>query len=908
MLLDAAINVFVKPSTTGRGYVLRTDDEAESLGTLHFDREQHDPNKLTTLDPYEYGLNDPDLSRIGPHRQVNLYLPNDPVACLDWERLSPGNVVRRIRGVPGTWAEPVHAPLRVGVLSTQRHRPSLEAAELVKEFLPPEGVELEWLDALDWPALRRALEGGRFDVVHLMLDAALKKDMPCVLIGGTSVSLRDVVHAIATRSTRFAILDDDAEDRTESMAPLRWGAQSLPPSSHTSLLLRSGGSPSGTEAAVGEVYRGLFRDETLTVAAPALANGTESIIGSSDREPGLELAQATELADRRIFQLAADIKRYDPDASIATNVQTAVMEPKTCYGELLLKEDTGEALKTALREIESQHAHEADASDKRYPVVSFYHPGGVAVLPSETLWKKDTLELHFWLDVVPGGILSRSMPAPSIVSRLPYPLDFDVLVWSEHVRFTRDSAPLRLHATGPTEHAVFPVEALPDAPGRAIVFLFMMYDTALVGAFRIDVAVNTQPPFGEDAQTLEYAYLSNEWFNFEEAPGTSALTIFVDKRPEGLSIFGLAPKQRPWYALSVTESDLYAQDKGFYRALQLLAHEAEAAERNDTSFTIAAHGTKLAQLGREMFGLLFYQAITTDLIKFHENCVEPLPDGSALTIALSKNCEAVTVPWGLLYDMPPPVDYFDASTLRGFWGYRFNLTVRPHVARSGSASAMLPVRMGSAWLIHTETKRLAEALQPMVDANQLRIEPMQVVDHALPDLATGNYDLIQFYCHGYTKIPNLFSPEETNRLRETYQRDATQEDRPFLMVSASAMDSLIEMAGGTVTLTELAYGLKDELRKAPIILLSMCGSAQFTSSGTGFVPLFLRRGARAVIGTEGPTLWTLAREMDTEIIRRLLAGQTIGRAFYETRREFARTHALALIYTLYGDAEAKLVA
>jgi len=98
------------------------------------------------------------------------------------------------------------------------------------------------------------------------------------------------------------------------------------------------------------------------------------------------------------------------------------------------------------------------------------------------------------------------------------------------------------------------------------------------------------------------------------------------------------------------------------------------------------------------------------------------------------------------------------------------------------------------------------------------------------------------------------------------------------------------------------------LPAAPIILLSMCGSAQFTSSGTGFVPLFLYRGARAVIGTEGPSLWALSREMDTRIITALLEGQSIGTAFYNIRKELAKQHVLALTYTLYGDGDAKLVA
>lgn len=115
------------------------------------------------------------------------------------------------------------------------------------------------------------------------------------------------------------------------------------------------------------------------------------------------------------------------------------------------------------------------------------------------------------------------------------------------------------------------------------------------------------------------------------------------------------------------------------------------------------------------------------------------------------------------------------------------------------------------------------------------------------------------------------------------------------------------LKGGAVTLPVLNVELK-KLPGQPIVLLSMCESAQVTCAGAGFVTLFLDRGARSVVGTEGPTLWSLGREMDVEIIRRLLAGQSIGQAFSETRRALVKENVLALIYSLFGDAEAKLTA
>ena len=47
--------------------------------------------------------------------------------------------------------------------------------------------------------------------------------------------------------------------------------------------------------------------------------------------------------------------------------------------------------------------------------------------------------------------------------------------------------------------------------------------------------------------------------------------------------------------------------------------------------------------------------------------------------------------------------------------------------------------------------------------------------------------------------------------------------------------------------------------------------------------------------------------MDTLIIQSLMKGAGIGEAFFQARRELAQSNMLALIYTLYGDRDARLV-
>ena len=310
-----------------------------------------------------------------------------------------------------------------------------------------------------------------------------------------------------------------------------------------------------------------------------------------------------------------------------------------------------------------------------------------------------------------------------------------------------------------------------------------------------------------------------------------------------------------------------------------------------------------------MFGEIFLQSESEATNVFTNQYLRNLPEGASLTIATGHEAQSLYIPWGLLYDHQPPFDYFDTPQLQGFLGYRYNLVVRPSVPQDGFVPKKeLPVRMGVAWLEHEETVPLRDFFRPYEEAHKLVIEPIQAEQHSLPSLAEKEFDLVEFFCHGYTKLGGVFTTDEAKQLIESYAKSYPS-DKPdeLLMAIDEGCDSLLDLKGGFVTLTSLADSLNKRMPARPLILLSMCESAQVSASGTGFVPLFLRRGARAVIGTEGPTLWSLSREMDTKIIARLLDGATISRAFYETRKELAKTSVLALIYTLYGDAGAKLV-
>jgi hypothetical protein len=90
--------------------------------------------------------------------------------------------------------------------------------------------------------------------------------------------------------------------------------------------------------------------------------------------------------------------------------------------------------------------------------------------------------------------------------------------------------------------------------------------------------------------------------------------------------------------------------------------------------------------------------------------------------------------------------------------------------------------------------------------------------------------------------------------------------------------------------------------------LNMCESAQVLPSlSGGFIPFFLQRGARSVIGTECPMTSTFADPFAREFFYRFLRGGTVGHILWELRRKYLEEgNPLGFAYTLYGNAGTKL--
>jgi hypothetical protein len=889
---------------------------------------------------------------------VEVRLPHGPVAALNWEHAAPRvSVIRRPHNEPDYLVGHVVTPLRMGVCSlTEATAAAAVSAESVEQLLRGQGSShLIETFVIPTPAsfgeYLRELEAGKFQGIHILLRTETGPPGRHVRVGRETVALETFISETAHVNAHFVILHDTNPKPVAGISALRWDSQTLPANSGTAfILLAAPKRGRHTNAFLENTYRQVFRDTPLVeIIAPRRAAASQAVYAGAVANPGvvkaLDMGVTSSALENRLRYLQEQrdaLASLYPEQDIYQLVRADQQEARQRNPDLdilrRLQEQVEEG-ETEVAPVLEDVIKKADRDKPRYPAALFYLAGTNG--QEDPIPKISTisppppglrLELHFWIDVVEGGIdYKGNIRPPEFVKRESslYPMTLLAEAWSEDFIITERRRTLVLPEAGSTnEHARFPLtlpqaQEIPRSGKRGEIFIFLQYPTPggrseLVAVFRIEALITRSPEEGESAQILEHSYLATDWFRFKDALAGSALTIFLARRAGRLQVFTLNSTDAPWGQLGATEESAYQVTREIYRYIHRLSLEAAAkkGQRQNLSFRGNAEG--LAQLGYRLFSTILFSPQTDPAVRrFYEGLLASLPEHSEVTIALNKEASNFIIPWGLMYDRDPPpllptssvFGSLDRAEPYGFWGVRYNLSVKPFSSYDRAAYAgHTPARMGAAWHTHTETSKLESEVEQLEEEGSLIVERIKASNEMLPSLLTEDFDLIQFFCHGYTSLPDK---EVDPELIEGYKRfteashDEAAEEVLMIMNSPPTKPSFMLLDGGAVPLPKLSVNLK-ELPGRPLVLLSMCESAQVTCAGAGFVTLFLDRGARSVIGTEGPTLWSLGREMDVQIIRRLLAGQSIGQAFSETRRGLVESNVLALIYSLFGDAGAKL--
>ena len=159
---------------------------------------------------------------------------------------------------------------------------------------------------------------------------------------------------------------------------------------------------------------------------------------------------------------------------------------------------------------------------------------------------------------------------------------------------------------------------------------------------------------------------------------------------------------------------------------------------------------------------------------------------------------------------------------------------------------------------------------------------------ALEDTTDSLEQIMYFYCHAVS-------------------RSLLEESGP----KGPEASELIFSGKRVLTLSQLTAdaGYDESLPGQPLVFINACQSAELSPLFyEGFVPYFINKGARGVIGTECDTPALFADEWARRFFERLIAGKPLGEIALELRREFFFKHhnILGLLYSLYVDADTRL--
>jgi len=147
--------------------------------------------------------------------------------------------------------------------------------------------------------------------------------------------------------------------------------------------------------------------------------------------------------------------------------------------------------------------------------------------------------------------------------------------------------------------------------------------------------------------------------------------------------------------------------------------------------------------------------------------------------------------------------------------------------------------------------------------------------------------------------------------------DATDDQILYFYCHAEA-SGIADPGASSLVLSDAAITLADLdldaptstlLRGKPLVFINACESAELSPAFyDGFVPYFMAKGARGVVGTQCKTPALFAAEWGKRFFERFLDGAALGDVFLALRREFLAEHGnpLGLLYAVHCDGDTRI--
>ena len=307
--------------------------------------------------------------------------------------------------------------------------------------------------------------------------------------------------------------------------------------------------------------------------------------------------------------------------------------------------------------------------------------------------------------------------------------------------------------------------------------------------------------------------------------------------------------------------------------------------------------TTMARAGALLFQKVFFGPRAGADAKSVGNYLREAAVDGTRTLKLQVVAETAPIPWGLLYTG-------DASTgaeldWNLFIGMRHiveeiplqttlaitdsAIASEPRLAVSVNVNTGIDAQLGVTVVADQQKYWSTAATKRQRIGVTSRATRADVVN-ALKNAATDD-QLLYFYCHA-----------ESAGLADPGGPDA----------------SALVLSDAKLTLGDLAVEApltSTPLAGKPLVFINACESAELSPAFyDGFVPYFMARGARGVIGTQCKTPALFAAEWAERFFDRFLAGEAIGDAFLGLRREFLEQHGnpLGLLYAVHCDGDTRI--
>jgi hypothetical protein len=362
------------------------------------------------------------------------------------------------------------------------------------------------------------------------------------------------------------------------------------------------------------------------------------------------------------------------------------------------------------------------------------------------------------------------------------------------------------------------------------------------------------------------------------SPGVAATATLPIKLPELKDIINQARDQ----LLAVVN---YQEDNRFFyqQAIQIPAEIDEFTRQ------------QLAEAGFRLYQRIFFGPSADEQTKNLGRKLRTLAQEKKLKIQIFS--QDFVLPWGLLY----MADRFDPNDINPelFLGLKHIIEHIPLQQSLKVTDNRVDGSHGLAVSLNVNTDIDTDTGYPLIGSQleyweKLKSDGTQVfpvthktkgeVTQALSD-STSQDQVLYFYCHGISKDVD----------------DKGGVTKSMLVLSGKGKLTVDDL--------NLQAPTDDQLPNAPLVFINACESAQLSPLVyDGFVPYFMAKGARGVIGTEVETPALFAVEWAKRFFDRFLKGETLGEIFLALRKEFYEQHnnLMGLLYALYVDGDTKI--